>query len=184
MHYVKMSAAILLLISSAVHAMEENNEAISPLTIIEQKITLYEQDPQVKNLAQSFEQNSAKMKRFTQIFASLDEHQNATLIVHALLVSFKARGYPVDQEQKITNNVPRSSERLMRIALYALDNICSAHHQAHNKTLEQSDQIPPTHLENDYALAINRLEGQIRLNGALHVATYVQGYLRLLNKNK
>lgn len=178
MHYVRMSAAILLLISSAAHAMEENNEALSRLRILEQKITLYEKDPQVKNLAQSFQKNNAKMSGFTQIFASLDEHQNATLIVHALLVSFKARGYPVDKEQKITNNAPRSSERLMRVALYALDNICSAYHQAHDKNLEQSDQIPPTQLENDYALAINRLEGPIRLKGALHVATQMQGYLQ------
>lgn len=185
MQYVKVSAAILLLVSSAIRAMEENDQEISPLTNLENQIAGYEQDPQVKLLAEYFKKTRSDIALSSKALIAFDAHRSATLIVNALLVAFKAKEYPIDKDQGVTNNAPRPTERLTRLTLYALDNICTVWNQAHNKNeLAESDEIPLSQLEKDYSLAINRLECQIRAKGSIHVATQIQTHLRELTKNK
>jgi len=178
---IKVSAAILLLVPSAIRAMEENPLEISPLTNLENQIAGYEQDPHVKNLAQYFIKSHSQI----QHLPNFDDHRSATLIVNALFVAFKHNQYPVDNAQATANSAPRATKRLIRLALYAIDNICLTWHQAHNpEENNKMPTIPLEQLERDYLFAINRLEGAIRVNAAPLVAQHLKSYLQKLSKNK
>lgn len=180
MQYIKVSAAILLLVSSTISAMEEDDLEISPLTNLENQIAGYERDPLVKDLAQYFIKPHSEIKTLP----AFDDYRSATLIVNALLVAFKAKEYPVDN-LRLANNTLHNSERLVRLASYALDDICRAWNQEHKPNpYDGSPTIPLDQLERDYHFAINKTEAAIRANSATHIAIKVQSYLRVLTRNK
>jgi hypothetical protein len=185
MQYVKISAGILLLVSSAVGAMGSTESVISPLTNLENQIAGYERDPLVSSLAQHFIKPHSEIKPLPPF----DEYRNATLIINALLVAFKAKEYPTDK-LSVANNTLRPSERLIRLATYALDDICRAWNQTHKPNIyDGSPTIPLNQLERDYLFALHKTEAAIRAakredKDATHVASQIQAYLRVLTINK
>lgn len=185
MQYVKISAGILLLVSSAVSAMGETESEILPLTNLENQIAGYERDPQVKALAQHFIKPHSEIKTLP----AFDEYRSATLIVNALLVAFKAKEYPTDT-LRVANNTLRPSERFVRLAIYALDDICRAWNQTHKPNVyDGSPTIPLNQLERNYLFALRKTEAAIHAakredKDATHVASQIQSYLRVLTINK
>lgn len=190
MQYFMYRAGVLLVIASSISAMEDLDlEKIdsepSPLTNLESQIAGYERDPLVKNLAEYFKKPHSEI----QPLPAFDDYRNATLIVNALLVAFKAKEYPVDK-LRVANNTLRTSERFLRLATYALDNICSAWQQTYKPDpYDGSPKIPLDQLENDYLFALQKTEAAIQKatredKDATHVAKQIQSYLRVLTRNK
>jgi hypothetical protein len=185
MQYFMYRAGVLLVIASSISAMEKIDSEPSPLTILELQITGYERDPLVKDLAEYFKNPHSKM----QPLPAFDDYRSATLIVNALLLSFKAKEYPVDK-LGAANNTLRPSHRSLRLATYALDNVCRAWNQTHEPNpYDDSPKIPLAQLERDYLFALRKTDLAIRDakredKDATHVAQKVQSYLRLLTKNK
>lgn len=169
----------LLFLSLSIGAMEPDPKLL-PLTRLEAQIAAYEQDPQVASIAHYFINPHYEIK----FLPKLDNHIHATLMVNALLVALKHNEYPVDTLQVANITLP-TPKRLIRLAIYALDDTCRAWHQNYKPNPhDDSPAIPLEQIEKNYTFAVNRIEKAICIYRATHVAKIIQSYLRALTKNK